>query len=348
MERFGRTCNAYLDRFDACEAAVGGGRASESARNEIAHRIDALSHGLARDLLTEVPACGGTRAAAALLHRHPLHSRVVLQSAVMRHALVKPHGYAGDMDLMLMLCDGVPRGGTPFARAVNDVFVRVPAAQAVRDRVAMLAQLLDRLPDGAKVLNLACGPALEVQQLLASHPDMQVQVDLVDHDPRTLAYLRSRFPRSRVRLYRGNAFRILSGNLTVTPVGADPAEITRLTGGYDLIYSAGLYDYIPGAVDGVGGAPQLTQVLFSLLTPGGVLLVGNYLKPTPASAHQAHVQAMMELYSEWYLLYRSIDEIAGFASTIDAHHTINLIDENGQPLESSPGAVVGFTAIQAA
>ena len=60
-----------------------------------------------------------------------------------------------------------------------------------------------------------------------------------------------------------------------------------MTRGYDLIYSAGLYDYIPDAKDGVGGAPQLTRMLFSLLNPGGRLLVGNYLKPSTTSRHQA-------------------------------------------------------------
>src|SRR4051794_7168868 len=107
----------------------------------------------------------------------PFHTRVVLQSAVMRHALVKPRGYAGDMDLMLMLCDGVPRGNSPFARAVNDVFVRVPAAQAVRDRVDMLGRLLDQLPEGARILNLACGPALEVLRLFAARPERHLLVD---------------------------------------------------------------------------------------------------------------------------------------------------------------------------
>jgi SAM-dependent methyltransferase len=272
----------------------------------------------------------------------------VLQSAVMRHALDKPRGYAGDMDLMLMLCDGVPRGDTGFARAVNDVFVRVPAAQAVRDRVAQLGRLLDTLPDRARVLNLACGPALEVQHLFTASPDRQLVVDLVDHDPHTLAYLQGRLPRDRVRILEGNAYRILAGDLTVTSVNAHARGAARLSGGYDLIYSAGLYDYLPDGSGGSGGASELTRVLFSLLNPGGLLLVGNYLKPTPTSGHQEHVRAMMELYSHCYLRYRSADQIAGFASTIHRPHTVNLLDESGRPLQSSPRAVIGFAAIQAA
>jgi hypothetical protein len=85
-----------------------------------------------------------------------------------------------------------------------------------------------------------------------------------------------------------------------------------------------------------------------LLNPGGLLLVGNYLKPTPTSGHQEHVRAMMELYSHWYLRYRSADQIAGFASTIEGPHTVNLLDESGRPLQHSARAVIGFAAIQAA
>ena len=361
MKGFIRVCDAYLDRFADYEPVVGRRRPGRSTgldrsieADRLSREIDRLSHGLARDLLAQVPSCGGTRAASVLLHRHRLHSRVVLQSTVMRHALVKPRGYAGDMDPMLMLCDGVPRGDTGFARAVNDVFVRVPAAQAVRDRVAMLGRLLDTLPDGARVLNLACGPALEVQHLFTARPDRQLVVDLVDHDPHTLAYLQGRLPRDRVRLLAGNAYRILAGDLSVTSVNAHPPAAALLSGGYDLIYSAGLYDYLPdgsgfsGGSGGSGGAPELTRVLFSLLNPGGLLLVGNYLKPTPTSGHQEHVRAMMELYSHWYLRYRSADQIAGFASTIHRPHTVNLLDENGRPLQHSDRAVIGFAAIHAA
>ena len=304
MRGFIRVCDAYLDRFADYEAVVGqwppGGSTGLDRSTEIgqlSHEIDRLSHALARDLLAEVPSCGGTRVASVLLHRHRLHSRVLLQSTVMRHALVKPRGYAGDMDLMLMLCDGVPRGDTGFARADNDVFVRVTAAQAVRDRVAMLGRLLNTLPDGARVLNLACGPVLEVQHLFTARPGKQLVVDLVDHHRHTLAYLRGRLPSDRVRILEGNAYRILARDLTVTSVNGHAPGAALLSGGYILDGADG-----SGGSGGSRGATELTRVLFSLLNPRGLLLVGNYLKPTPTSGHQEHVRAMMELYSHWYLL----------------------------------------------
>jgi hypothetical protein len=121
-----------------------------------------------------------------------------------------------------------------------------------------------------------------------------------------------------------------------------------LTGGYDLIYSMGLYDYLTDDPAGTRSAAQLTKVLFSLLKRGGTLMVGNYLTPTPTSAHQAHVRAMMELYSNWYLRYRTAHEIAGFTAKLDTAHHLRLLDDNGHPLQTSADAVIGFAAIQAA
>lgn len=333
MQGLIRVCDTYLDRFATCQPG----------------QVERLSHELARDLLGQVAACGGTKAAAALFQAHPLHSQVVMQSALMHRALVKPRGYPGDMEMMLMVCDGERRGDTPFARAINDVFVNVPAAQAVRNRVAMMGRALDRLPEGARVLNLAAGPALEVQQLFTDRPDRHLRVDLVDHDPFTVAYLRRQLTRPQVRVLAGNAFRIMAGDLHVTAMddGNPPMKVS-LTGGYDLIYSMGLFDYIPDDKATTPGAAHLTKVLFSLLKPGGTLMVGNYLTPTPASANQAHVRAMLELYSSWYLNYRSPQEIAAFTTKLDTPHHLDLLDDTGHPLQSSADAVIGFAAIQAA
>ena len=48
-------------------------------------------------------------------------------------------------------------------------------------------------------------------------------------------------------------------------------------GQFDLIYSAGLYDYLETPV-----AERLPQVLFDLLNPGGQLLYANFAPDIPA------------------------------------------------------------------
>ncbi len=67
--------------------------------------------------------------------------------------------------------------------------------------------------------------------------------------------------------------------------------------GLDLIYSAGLYDYLNDEV-----AARLTSILFRALRPGGVLLLAN-LAP---NRNAAFMEAMMD----WWLILRSAGELA--------------------------------------
>jgi SAM-dependent methyltransferase len=258
------------------------------------------------------------------------------------------------MDLMLKICrqPAQPWGG--FAAHLDAFYGSLPASQAVRDRVCMFGRVLDDLPAGSRVLNLACGPALEVQSHFRRRPESTLTVDLVDHDPATLDYLTGRVPPARVLLLQGNALRLMAGDLRLRRLTTDNrqpdgqgAGVEQLRPLYDLIYSAGLYDYLPDGQNGRGGVTALTSVLFSLLKPGGRLLVGNYLRPSPTSRHQPHHRAAMELYSRWHLRYRDIDEICGFTTAIKRPHTLELIDETGRPLRSADESVIGFADIRA-
>jgi hypothetical protein len=61
----------------------------------------------------------------------------------------------------------------------------------------------------------------------------------------------------------------------------------------DLVYSAGLYDYLPDLV-----ALRLTRLLYGRLRPGGRLLMGNLIE-TPDSTW------MLNYVLGWPLLYRT-------------------------------------------
>jgi len=67
--------------------------------------------------------------------------------------------------------------------------------------------------------------------------------------------------------------------------------------GFDLVYAAGLYDYLPTSV-----TQKLTRALFDALQPGGSLLIGNFL-PDIATA------GFMEAVMDWWLIYRSQAEL---------------------------------------
>ena len=80
---------------------------------------------------------------------------------------------------------------------------------------------------------------------------------------------------------------------------------------FDLIYSAGLYDYIRTFGKREKGAIALTKNLFQLLKPGGTLLIGNFSPNTPL-----YVRFAMELLYDWVLIYRDENEMYRLAEGI--------------------------------
>jgi hypothetical protein len=149
------------------------------------------------------------------LHAHPWHQKFLLKSQFIQHALTKPRGYAGDADLMEMICKNDDRGATPFAMAKNRVYLDLPAAEAVRRRSKSLRSHLENLPSGARVLNLACGPALEVMEFLALHPKRDIRFLLLDHDPNTISNLRDAVQDRRYECGLANAFEVMKGVASV-------------------------------------------------------------------------------------------------------------------------------------
>ncbi len=66
---------------------------------------------------------------------------------------------------------------------------------------------------------------------------------------------------------------------------------------FDLIYSAGLFDYFSDPVAQMGA-----KALFKRLKPGGRLIIGNFNLTTPN-------QFAMRLALDWSLIYRSFDDL---------------------------------------
>ncbi|MFN8489235.1 MAG: hypothetical protein U0350_16760 [Caldilineaceae bacterium] len=319
---------------------------------ERAHR---LAHEQA-NALAEIIDPQNQAEAAELLRHHPLHREVLLQSAFIRHAYLRPYGYPGDKDLMLMICNQPDEGVRNYAVLQNRVFLNLPAAAAVRQRICSMAHLLAGLPPKSKVLNIACGPALEVKQLCTTQPKRLVDFDLIDHDPRTIQYTLSTLGSQRVRHMRGNALYLAHGLRAVdlvTASGGSGAESKPLTekyslptAHYDLVYTMGLYDYLIHQPDNAtGGTVGLTSTLFALVKPGGRLIIGNYLETSPHNPHTLPHRLMMELYSNWQLKYRTPQEILTFLNAIDSNrHEVYLTNEyfDDPPL---PRGAIGFLII---
>src|SRR2546422_636133 len=113
-----------------------------------------------------------------------------MSSPFMHRIYVKPLGYAGDYEMVNMILRDPCEGGSLFAKLLNVFILSQVPATAHRNRVTYLTQKLveetlraARSGKTARVLNLGCGPAKEVQDFLSQHElSEQAQFELIDFD----------------------------------------------------------------------------------------------------------------------------------------------------------------------
>lgn len=206
------------------------------------------------------------------------------QDPMVRHCVAKPRGYAGDAKLLDMIYDGRAAVDEPMSdlgARLFDCGFRATPCRAVRERATALAGLLDECADGggAEVLAVACGHLREAERSTAIVNRRFERFVALDQDALSLAVVKERHAASGVSTERK----------TVRSLVRQP----RRFGAFDLVYTAGLYDYLPQAF-----AKQLTESLFLALRPGGKLRVANFTPGNPSIG-------LMEAIMQWRLIYRT-------------------------------------------
>lgn len=177
-----------------------------------------------------------------------------------RRAFDKPRGYAGDAVMLDLIYDGLADDAdvSPFGRALFEAYQARTTCEAIRERRRELARRLEAVAqrgDG-RVLAVACGHLREAD--LVSPGAWAGITDLVafDQDRDSLAAVDQRYGGLPVRTLPGRIQHLIRGE------GPD--------GPFDLVYAAGLYDYLDAPT-----ATALTAHLARKLDIGGCLLIGN-------------------------------------------------------------------------
>jgi extracellular factor (EF) 3-hydroxypalmitic acid methyl ester biosynthesis protein len=248
-------------------------------------------------------AAGGDTAwknAVSLNRGHAVH-KTAGASTFVRYAREKPRGYPGDAVLMDMIYGidghGLITTETSEARQISCHWLSHPTAEAVRRRRRRFASYIDgaarhgRPPD---VFSVACGHARECDLSEALKNGEVGSFVGMDHDQNSLEIMQSSIPvasTSKSRPLHASVLTLLSH------------ENDDL-GPFDLIYSAGLYDYLDQPT-----ARRLCEALFALLRPGGRLVIANFLR-------KAKGAAVMECIMDWWLVYRSEAEIRDLSANL--------------------------------
>lgn len=245
---------------------------------------------------------------------HPL----VLCSPFLFRTFTKPLGYAGDYEMVNMMLRNPYEGSSAFAKLLNFALLHTEPVVAHRNRIDYLVEMLRqqatlRVGLGrARVFNLACGPAVEVQRFLRECEESDLaEIDLLDFNAETLEYTRERIQEARMNGGRETPVRYFQRSVHQLLRAATQGGEDKFAN-YDVVYCAGLFDYLSQRV-----CKRLVELFCTMVKPGGMVVVTNVAASNPR-------KAWMEYLMEWNLIYRSEAEMADLVPEGIAVERVNI------------------------
>jgi hypothetical protein len=250
---------------------------------------------------------------AASRYFHDRFGALVDLSPFAARCFHKPLGYAGDFEMMNMVYRNESLGDTVFGRSLSRVVLDSNAGQAVRHRAHYLVgKITAAAARGephrpARILSVAAGPAMELQLILRKAPTLlraeQAQIALLDQDASALGHAREQI--EALAAQAGVEVTLSCINTSIRTVIAE-----GINGCYDLIYSAGLFDYLKDRTARAAGAR-----LVDALAPAGDAVIGNFGTANPT-------RPLMELILDWPLQHRSASDLHQLFGNIGTSMTI--------------------------
>jgi hypothetical protein len=224
---------------------------------------------------------------------HPLHERA-LQDPFTERAFKKPRGYAGDAVMLDFIYRPRDLQLSAFGSAFNTNTTGVSAAKSIVWRRDHLGEQIIRTVEGvrnARILSVASGHLRELDLVRSATAPRDFTIVALDQDPESLIEA----------VNQNQDFNIVPEHKSISHLfrGQDTTK-------YDLIYSAGLFDYLPTKT-----ASGLIDQLVRMLSASGRIIIGNY---APENYGRGYMEGMMG----WTLLYRSEKEMEDLLTTKNA------------------------------
>ena len=248
---------------------------------------------------------------------------VILRSPILARTNLKPRGYNGDSEMMQMIYKDEYQGESTFGRILHKYSIGRPAAQAVRNRRVEVATRLRRYADchagdaqdRIRVLSVACGPALEIQDVLRSPEDARrFHFSLLDQDDLALLEVAGLVEKIEDSIGAKVSVDFIQDSVRTMIVSR---ELKDRWGTFDFIYSMGLFDYLTAPV-----ATAVIKNLYKLLKPDGEMIIGNFASGNPT-------RYFMEYWHDWKLIYRTEEELLRLASNLPGAATEIATDDTG-------------------
>jgi extracellular factor (EF) 3-hydroxypalmitic acid methyl ester biosynthesis protein len=275
----------------------------------VAHRVITafnIQHERFEELAYEIPQeLHGTHQDFVRRHWHKLF----LCTPFGYRTFQKPLGYAGDYEMMNMIHRKQPEGKSLYEKLIHLLLVSQWPAQSVRNRITHLKENIVRetarvayAGKRTRILNIGCGPAQELQDFMKETAlSNEADFTLLDFNKETLDYASNRLiglkrqfaRRSKIETLQISVHQLLRRAVRQGTFGSE--------GNYDLIYCAGLFDYLSPET-----CRELVKLFYDNLAPGGLLVVANMDDTKP-------FRNFIEFVLDWQLIYRHSDEIRAFA-----------------------------------
>jgi hypothetical protein len=259
-------------------------RGEVAAASTLVPRLAALRRTLSQGIWRQQCKDNEHHPVLGLLRRDPYISR----------AHRKPRGFAGDAETLDYVYDGVPRESqlSEFEKALLIASTSQPIAEAVRDRLKAAALEISKVAlsrTGASVVSVACGHLREFSLVpLEARQSLREWV-AIDQDKLALLVVEANCSGSNVSAAHIPLSRVIAG----TTIG---------NGKHTLIYSLGLFDYLPDNT-----AIAALKALASQLEIGGRLLIANL---APNQDEIAYIEAV----AHWFMIYRTADDLNRLAT----------------------------------
>lgn len=200
----------------------------------------------------------------------------------------KPFGYPGDFYLIDNIYSYHVNEDKKY-RNWDIFFQNLAGARAVRNRkdyfLNQCRNLALKKHGEKKVLILGSGPATDVNEFLNTYTGNDIRFDLVDFDQNAIDYSSN----------KNKKFEKLISYYKVNVLRFEPFKR------YDLIWSAGLFDYFRDK-----HFVYLIRKYINYVAEGGELVIGNFSTENPS-------KNLMEVISEWYLNYRTRKDLIRIA-----------------------------------
>lgn len=176
-----------------------------------------------------------------------------------------------------------------------------PSCRAVRHRRGVMAKLIDDAAlkrKAPRILSIAAGHLREIELSQAAAAGRLGRFLAIDQDAASLQVIRDSY-----------------GNLGVEALEMSVKSLIKgrdFAGEFDLVYAAGLFDYLAEPI-----ARRLVESMFAALRPGGAMMYANFL---PNIEDVGYMESMMD----WWLLYRSEQELTRLADGLPRHEVRSL------------------------